>query len=227
MFPIIRHFSNNLTPVFLRTSVTPNVVTIFGLILGLVSAFLFLSTDSYPISEFSTDYFLHIIASLLLCCCYVLDRIDGEIARAKGLTSTFGKGMDEISGWLIHTTIFLAMGLSYFQETGNGLWAAFGIAAAIGATINFLLVTILDLWGFLKRKKFQSEGEVITNLSQLDKTWDKTLFIFRELFRNDFCLILLFFSLIGIPWLLLPLAAVGAQFYWIFAFFKVTRNFKP
>ena len=83
MFPIIRHFSNALMPVFLRTSVTPNVVTIFGLILGLVSAFLFLSTDSYPISEFSTDYFLHIIASLLLCCCYVLDRIDGEIARAK------------------------------------------------------------------------------------------------------------------------------------------------
>ena len=86
---------------------------------------------------------------------------------------------------------------------------------------------ILDLWGFLKRKKSLAEGEVISDISQLDKTWDKTLFIFRELFRNDFCLILLFFSLIGIPWLLLPLAAVGAQFYWIFAFFKVTRNFKP
>jgi len=225
--PITKYFSSILVPIFLRTSITPNVVTIFGLILGLLSAFLFLSDDSYPMSEFSTAYFLHIIASLLLCLCYVLDCVDGEIARAKGLTSTFGKGMDDVSDWLIHITIFIALGLSYYEATGEGLWAAFGIATAVGATINFLLVMILDLWGFLKRKKSLAEGEVISDISQLDKTWDKILFIFRELFRMDFCFILLFFSLIGIPWFLLPLAAVGAQFYWIFAFFKVTRSFKP
>jgi phosphatidylglycerophosphate synthase len=226
-FPITRYLSGILLPAFLRVRITPNTVTIIGLIIGLLSAFLFLAPDSYPISKFSTDYFLHVAAALLLCLYYILDCVDGEVARAKEMTSALGKGLDDVADWLVHTAVFLALGLSYFQSTNDRLWAWFGIAAAIGSTMNFLIAMMLDLRGFLKKKRSQSGDEKITHISQLEKTWDRALFVFRELFRFDFCFILLFLSLLGIPWLILPLAAVGAQFYWLCAFFKVTRNFKP
>ena len=45
-FPITRYLSGILLPAFLRVRITPNTVTIIGLIIGLLSAFLFLAPDS-------------------------------------------------------------------------------------------------------------------------------------------------------------------------------------
>ena len=40
------------------------------------------------------------------------------------------------------------------------------------------------------------------------------VFVFRELFRADFCFIVLALTLVDLTWLLLPAGAVGSQVYW-------------
>ncbi len=51
------------------------------------------------------------------------------------------------------------------------------------------------------------------------------MFIFRELTRADFWLIVLALSIFDVTWVLLPAGAIGAQVYWATQFFGCAREF--
>ncbi len=50
-------------------------------------------------------------------------------------------------------------------------------------------------------------------------------FVLRELFRADFCFIVLILAVVGATEILLPLAAVGAHIYWMTRFIKGVKEF--
>ena len=53
---------------------------------------------------------------------------------------------------------------------------------------------------------------------------DWLIYIFHKLSRADFCIIVLGLAILQVTWVLLPLAAIGAQAYWITDLFQKARG---
>ena len=214
MFPLVRHLSKKTTAILIKTPLTPNQITFLSLISGLTAASLFSVGD----------YEYNVIAVILLIISYVFDNCDGEIARAKGNTSEFGRKFDDVSDWWVHAAVFIGIGHGAETQSGNAIWWWFGLAASIGATINYFIVQFLerkesDIHQASKKHAADEFSEAPKNLIPL------IIFIFRELFRADFCFLLLLLAVFNILWIMLPAAAIGSQIYWMIAFYKVSRNF--
>ncbi len=214
MFPLVRHISKKTTVVLLKTPLTPNQLTFLSLISGLAAALLF------SVGNYKYD----ITAAILFIISYIFDNCDGEIARAKGNTSEFGRKFDDISDWLVHAAVFFGIGHGAESQTGNGIWWWFGMAASIGATVNYFIVKFLDR---NKSDKHQVQKKLVGNeFSETPKELiPLIIFVFRELFRADFCFLLLLLAIINVLWLILPAAAIGSQIYWLIAFYKESQNF--
>lgn len=214
IFPLIRHLSYRLTPVLLRWPITPNQITVASLLLGLVGAGLFMAGL----------WFVDVIGGILLVASYILDNCDGEVARIKELSSEFGARLDDIVDSVVDTCFFAALGYGTAQVTGNNIWLWLGVAAAAGAIIDFCVEQINEFR--LKGKEgVKSREEFAIEPKQPENFIDWLIYIFHELSRADFCLIVLALALFNVTWVLLPLAAVGAQVFWITDLFDRTRGY--
>ena len=218
LFPLIRHLSGWTTPLLIPLPLTPNHLTSLSLGLGLASAWMvYLGGFEYTL-----------IAGLLMILSYVLDNCDGEIARIKGQGSVLGEKYDTFVDWVVHAVFFAALGAGVQRETGAELWWWLGVAAGAGGSINYLLSLWRDHHSSHRDTKPVTESETPRSQAAYDrpqgfKQW--ALFIFRELFRADFCFIVLLLALLDAMWLLLPVGALGAQIYWLVLFSKSVRNF--
>ncbi len=209
LFPLIRHLSWRVTPSVARLPVTPNQITTASLAVGMAGNWCVMQGT----------YGLAVAGGGLLVLCYLLDNIDGEIARLKGLQSTFGMHFDTFVDWLVHATFFPALGWGEAARTGNDLWLWLGAAAGAGATINYLVVLYLD-----RRDGVPESASAAPRTTTDDALAGKLLFALRELSRADFCFIVLALALVDGLWLLLPFAAAGAQVYWMTAGVQQTRD---
>ena len=214
LFPLVRHFSSRLTPVLLRWPVTPNQITLVSLFLGLVGVALFIFSD------WITD----ISGALLIVLSYILDNCDGEVARIKGLSSELGARLDDIVDSTVDTAFFMALGYGMARETGAQVWLWLGLAAAAGAIIDFCVQQVKDA-RLQHQAGVKSRAEVAHAPDMPETVPDWIIYIFHELSRADFCLIILLLALFDTTWVLLPLAAVGAQVYWIIELSNRTRNY--
>lgn len=206
LFPLIRHLSYPVTILLLRTPMTANQATFLSMIPGLAASYFL----------FFGGYMFGIVGSVFLFFNYLLDHCDGEIARARGLSSRFGHEFDTFVDWIVHTSLFAAMGYGALAETGQDIWLWFGLAAAIGGTINYAL-SVYWRW-----RKSDGGGEDVPakSVEEPEAETLKTMLIvaFREFARADFWVIVLALALMDWMRYLLPFAAVGAQVYWILQF---------
>lgn len=128
-----------------RTSVSPNHITAFALVLALVAAGLFARGDTVS---------AHWGAGLFVLARF-LDHFDGELARLIGKSSRFGYYFDYLSGAISYAALFtgIAIGLS---DGALGEWALLpGAAGAASAVITLFLNLDLD------KQKDQAEGEAV------------------------------------------------------------------
>lgn len=85
------------------TNITPNIITVIGFLLCLLSAYFF----------FQGQHIYLIFGALLFELGFVFDCMDGKLARLKNLKSDFGKYLDGLfDRWKI---IFCLLGLSFGQ----------------------------------------------------------------------------------------------------------------
>jgi len=211
LFPLVRHLSGWLTHLLLRTFLTPNMITSLSLVLGLSAAAMF-ATGRYAEGIWGAIFFAGN---------YILDNCDGEIARRKDMQSTFGHYFDSFVDWVVHATLFAGLGYGYAEKTATEVWLWLGLISALGTTINYCF----GVW----QETVYKPGKDNDQPDELDipnniKDW--ILFIFRELFRADFFIIVLVLALIDQTWLLLPTAAVGAHAYWIMAIAARDKNYR-
>jgi CDP-alcohol phosphatidyltransferase-like enzyme len=214
LFPLVRHLSYRLTPVLLKTSITPNQVTAISLTFGLLCALCFISGN----------YIAGIIGSLLLTASYTFDNCDGEIARIKEMSSEFGAKFDDIVDWLVDASFFAALGYGTSQVMNQPFWFWLGCAAAAGTTIDY----VVDLNYHSKNEQKEdskTREEVASEAKQPQDTLDWIIYIFHKLSRADFCIIVLILALCNVTWILLPFAAIGAQIYWITDLFERARGY--
>lgn len=98
--------SGTLTRLFYYTKVSPHQVILLSMIFGLAASYLMIQPSKYSA----------IAGALLLFYKNVLDKVDGSLARAKGLDSRRGRFYDSISDFIVTLASFTAITYHlYFQ----------------------------------------------------------------------------------------------------------------
>ena len=213
LFPLTRHLSYRLTPFLLRFPITPNQVTALSLLAGLAGA------ACFAMGEWRWG----VAGGLLLILCYTLDNCDGEIARVKNLSSAWGAHFDDVVDWSVDSAFFVALGYGTWSATDQIFWLWFGVAAAVGATIDYGI----DLVLYAKAQKdpeARSREDEASEPKKPENFIDWLIYIFHKLSRADFCVIVAVLALFDVAWILLPLGAIGAQVYWITDLFDRARG---
>jgi phosphatidylglycerophosphate synthase len=121
-----RRISLALTQRLVDTRVTPNVMTVVSVGIGLCGALFFLSQASL----------LQTVGALLFLAHSILDGCDGELARLKFLESRAGAVLDFWGDNLVHVAVFACMAIGWSAAAGGGWPLALG-----GITIASALAT--------------------------------------------------------------------------------------
>ncbi len=187
---ITRFFSRQLTRLFLKTPLSPNMITILSLFIGLISAIFFIQ---------GTHQNNMIGAGLLLLSAWV-DCTDGEVARLKFLESKIGGILDIICDNLVHFAVFFAIGMGLYQSTGDNIFVLLGALAVFGSLISFLLLSS----SIIDKKEMASANTA-------DPKKKNTLT--DTLANRDFIYFLFFMSLIGRVDVFIYITAFGSNIF--------------
>jgi len=104
---------------FKKINVSPNTVTVFSILLGVLAAVFFYYPNSW----------LNIAGMVLLVWANMYDSADGQLARMTGNFSRIGRLLDGFAGILWFFSIYLAITLRLTPEWGFYIWA---LAAVTG-----------------------------------------------------------------------------------------------
>jgi len=142
---ICRPLSIYITRLVLFTSLTANHVTMIFFAAGVIASILFLSGSIG----------LNFLASLILQLWYLLDHVDGEVARYRNTTSLVGIFMDEMVHYIVHPLIFICIGIGQFLVNQNVIF----IMLSIPASLAMILIPLVQV---MREKVFQ-KNEPINN----------------------------------------------------------------
>lgn len=197
--------SEPVTAFLVGKPVSPNAVTLLSLAAGVGAAACYFRSMWLP-------------GAVLFALSYVLDNVDGELARATGRGSTIGQYLDDLVDWLVHSLFFLALGAGEASSSGSDLWLWLGAAAAFGGTMSSIVTFF--------RRDTGSEPEIsaMADLPANASNLDRLNFLLRGLIKADFWLLVLALSLFDGAWLLLPAAAIGSQIFWMLQFLESARR---
>jgi phosphatidylglycerophosphate synthase len=130
-----RHFERRVSLAITRrlvtTPITPNVMTLVSLAVGLLGAPFFLSVD--PLDQ--------VIGSLLFLTHSILDGCDGELARLKFQESAAGARLDFWGDNLVHVSVFSCMAIGWSRATGAAWPLLPGVLAVVGTAFAAVLVS--------------------------------------------------------------------------------------
>jgi phosphatidylglycerophosphate synthase len=126
------YLENALTMFLLNTPVTPNMVTMFGLIVAITVACLF--------------WHGHFVAGAL--CAFIveiLDGVDGKLARTKLQFTKFGE-YECIIDYLYENSWYVAIGMGLSHTTPDRLPALLACLLVVSDTVDNILYTLSDRW---------------------------------------------------------------------------------
>ncbi|MBI4971312.1 MAG: CDP-alcohol phosphatidyltransferase family protein [Candidatus Omnitrophica bacterium] len=123
---MVRHFERDaalyVTWALLHTSITAHQVTFITLCLGLLSALILALPGAGGLFA----------GAILLQIWYLFDHVDGQVARYRGTSSLTGVFFDYLMHYVVHSFIFLGIGVgAYFSSGGSILMLFFGFIAAL------------------------------------------------------------------------------------------------
>lgn len=122
-------FSIRLVNLLYQTPVTPNQVTVISLIVAFLASVFFSKGDVF-------SFFL---GAILLECYYVLDCVDGQLARLKGKCSKEGAFSDYLLNYIVHPLVFFSIGMGCFLVYENYIFIYSGILSAWMILLGYAL----------------------------------------------------------------------------------------
>ena len=127
---INRSLSLSVTRLLLDTDVTPNQMTVVATVFGVAGVAAVLSSTWTGVA----------VGAVLVQLQSVLDGCDGEIARLKFQTSTFGAWLDNVLDDLVNAAFGLALGVASAELLGQPVWKWLGIFAAAAFSCYYAVV---------------------------------------------------------------------------------------
>jgi phosphatidylglycerophosphate synthase len=170
---LTRDMALPVTWVFLHFPVNANQVTFFSLVIALLSCFSF--SLGIPSMMFVGAVFLQLW--------YLLDHVDGQIARYKKESSITGVYFDYITHYVVHMGVFMGIGIGAARNTGSNTYLLAGIVS--GVAIVFFMLTYDSMYKafFAKIEKSGKISKRSDNIVEASIGKEKKPFlIFRMLF---------------------------------------------
>ena len=121
---LIHPLASRLVPIFARLRVTPNAVSIMGMLFGILSA---VAYYRYWDFRYATTGFALMVAW------HVMDGADGQLARLTQTYSYFGKVLDGISDNVTFLAVYTALAISLSHEYGDWMYALVALSAVCHA----------------------------------------------------------------------------------------------
>lgn len=206
-----RRISIPISRQLIRWPITPNMVSLFTLIVGLASSLLFATGG----------YWYMVAGALFSLWASILDGCDGEVARLKLMESDFGCWLETTCDYLYYLFLFIGLMLGLERTSGSKTYLIGGAVLLFGAVASFLTVA-------LQRHVLASERP-----EQLLQIWQEqvdsrrsnlllfvsrhTEFIVRRCF---FPYALVIFALFNIMSVAFWLSVLGANLVWPIALYS-------
>ncbi len=124
------HFSIPISSLLVKLPVTPNQVTLFGLVIGAAAGWLFSRGD----------YVSGLVGGILLAFTAIWDCCDGDVARIKFMESDFGETLDTACDNIINVFIFLGIAFGAAKIHGWGYALTPFLLLALGGFSIFALI---------------------------------------------------------------------------------------
>ena len=122
---VTHKISIRIVKLLLHSSITPNQITLLSIVVGIISSIMFIT--AIPI------YFF--MGALILELYYIIDAVDGQLARYKKLSSMTGGYFDYVSNYIVHPCVFFCIGLGLVRHSGDILPIVFAFSASVSVSL--------------------------------------------------------------------------------------------
>lgn len=200
-----RRMSLPISIALIRTPLTANQFSVALVAIGFYSAWLF-SLGHYAAS---------VLAAFLSLAASVLDGCDGEIARLKYQDSALGCWIETVGDYSYYIAIFIGMTVGAVRSTGLPLFYWVGAAALVGTLVTFALLIFLrsritagqpQKLHAIGRERFMAEPSLWSRV-----VWNLSYCATRSAMPYG----IMALTVLGLVPLLVVLAAIGSNIYWI------------
>jgi phosphatidylglycerophosphate synthase len=212
-----RKLCRPLVRVLTHTPVTPNMVTLAGLLVAIVSAYYF-SQGTYLAS---------LAGALLFFVSGLLDEVDGMLARIRFSDSPFGTWFEGTVDNISYLLLFVGITVGLYRQRGP-LEVLIGEVALLGAVLSVLVIS----WQRKRSTRPDEPHEYICKMYQLLEQ-DRDNLVSRaarelQVFIRKGVVIhyVVLFTALGLLPLLLRLAALGSNLTWILSVYFSYRFFQ-
>ena len=186
---ITKRFATPLLRIMLKTNLTPNQITVLGLIFNLVSAVLFAFGN----------YTLALIGCALFYLGFLMDAVDGRVAREKKLFSRIGSWLDEVCDRIRETANFIGVTIGLYVITQDPMVLIWGMLAGL----NFLM------FHFIGRVNAIEYKHEVTHLITFKKKYLDKAYVCIA-YSNIFIYALIFMVIVKrVEWFLIIYATLG------------------
>ncbi len=137
---LIHPLSHALVVRFARWGISPNVVSLMGLVFGVGAAAAYLEYERWPFV---------LLGFALMIGWHVMDGADGQLARLTGKTSEIGRALDGLVDHGTFVLVYLALGWASSQVLGSWVWiwaVAAGVSHAVQASTYEAQRYAYDFW---------------------------------------------------------------------------------
>jgi phosphatidylglycerophosphate synthase len=213
-----RRISIPISRQLIKFPITPNLVSIFTLGVGIASAGFF----AYG------GYWSTLLGAFLCLCASILDGSDGEVARLKLQESDFGCWLETICDYAFYLFLLVGMTIGQWRSSGTRTYLAYGGLLLFGALASFLAL------GWERRRLASGRPE------QLLKIWQthaesrpsnpflyfgrRLEFIVRRCFFPYALLVFALFNLMNVAFIL---SVIGANLVWPIALYSSRTFARP
>ncbi|WP_417319426.1 CDP-alcohol phosphatidyltransferase family protein [Emcibacter sp.] len=118
---LIHPVSSWLVPKFAALRVTPNMVSLSGMLAGFLAGFAYYNYH-YTLSA--------VLGFALMLTWHILDGADGQLARLTQTQSELGKVIDGICDYVVFISVYIALGLALAPDFAPWVWALVILAGA-------------------------------------------------------------------------------------------------
>ncbi|MDR0572930.1 MAG: CDP-alcohol phosphatidyltransferase family protein [Tannerella sp.] len=157
-----------------NTGITPNMVTIISIFVGVATGPLFYYNNIY----------LTLLGILCLIIANILDCVDGQLARLTGIKSKIGRILDGLAGDIWFALIYISLALR-LNNVYDDTWLFF-IFAVLSGLSHLIQANITDYYKTLhlyfvskgKGSEFQNFDEIRTQYRNMKPGVGKVLYFF-------------------------------------------------
>ena len=164
--------SKQITKTLYNTSVTAHQIIFLSMIFGISASYLIIQNDKIFV----------VIGAVLLFYKNVLDKVDGSLARAKGLDSRRGRFYDSLADFVVTLTVFSALTYKLYLEYRSEWIFLIGFLAMVFSMLQCSFFIYYHV-SFIKHTGKETVNRIIESITEADlRTQDKWTLLLQRTF---------------------------------------------